>query len=283
MAEDQPLVVQIQSNRVYDDRVFCCCCRRSPHVRCLIFTFLVVGSLIYLPIALTVLSSVAWCDIAAYCAVGVTYLTYFIDCAFGITSRHLWFMRDVESVFDYVIRIKSVPPRLSIHCECYHYETRTKYITERDSQGNTHTRTETETVKVTTYTETENFSYDRWDDQSGDLTTEIASRRYIKVDYEKTWHCGDSHTEHAWQRFQDVFNARNQNRDTHYSWFTSYSIDGLHDHMLSVTDLSKKSPMLAWRWYFLFSLVLLSYPYRMWVEGLADYAKFTFSKRVFVN
>jgi hypothetical protein len=66
----------------------------------------------------------------------------------------------------YVEQLKRAPPLLSMICQCYHYETRTRYVTEtyteyvnEQSVMRTRTRIETYREKVVTYNGYETFHY----------------------------------------------------------------------------------------------------------------------------
>jgi hypothetical protein len=68
-------------------------------------------------------------------SVGVMYLIYWIECLASHTRQFVGNILDTESVHDFVYRVRCSPPALVSHCQCYHYETRTRIVSYRNSDG----------------------------------------------------------------------------------------------------------------------------------------------------
>jgi len=94
----------------------------------------------------------------------------------------------LQDIMDYMERLYSTEPTLSIKIECYHYETMVVYYT--DANGNQCSRTET--YPVVTYTEAENVYITSWEDTSTPLEQqELKEYEVTKVKVHKTF-TGDS-------------------------------------------------------------------------------------------
>jgi len=136
---------------------------------------------------------------------------------------------------------------------------------------------------VVTYSEKENFSYSKVDDQSGDVSQDIFLYNAIKIAFSKGWHCGDSQTEQAYTLAVNNFKSRNQNRDTHFSFYEGMHIAGYKEKVLSIVDLTRKTSFMHWSAYLIVSLFLMSsLLYRLWLEKYTVKANFHLEKVVYI-
>ena len=102
---------------------------------------------------------------------------------------------------------------ITFHAKCYHWETRTRTVTERDSKGNyLRTRYETYQEMVVTHTDFETYNYGRQVDASGDAITDTkgASKTVTRVKLSKTWVLGDELTKRDFHAKNEAFQDRNR-------------------------------------------------------------------------
>jgi len=220
-----------------------------------------------------------------YAAVfGGVYIIYLIDVFCTSTCKYLWNMDFIEDFFQFVERMKRVMPVIGFECECFHYETRYRNVTHRDSNGNTTTRRESYQVRVVTHRERESFQYMRMDDHSGEVTLDILQFIATKVKFSKSWVFGDEQTRVVYQRQEMNFIERNRYRDVHFNNWNFFEMDGFHERKLCMVEMSKRSWWMSYGAYLVISLVALgSWPYRIWLERKTVRARFHFSKRIFLN
>jgi len=273
--------IQIQSAFVFGGEKHCCgACQRSVHTRGLIFNLFVWGVAAFTVLSYFYLHDYPW---SLYVLIGV-YVVYMIEVFASATSRYLWNMNFVEDFVSYINRLKTYRPRIWMRCESFHYETRTRTVTEHytDSSGRqqSRTRTETYTEKVVTSTDAENFDYSSWRDDSGVVTMEITRYNCVRIDFLKEWRCDNFDTTNAYQRQKAAFIRKNEHRDTHFSFWEGMEINDFKEKMMSVTDFKMLSPLIRWWVYVLISMLSFSIFYRLWLERKSIKAKFCFVKSV---
>lgn len=178
-----------------------------------------------------------------------------------------------KDVMQYMDRLYQTKPTLSIHIECYHYETRVVY--DYDSNGNSRTRTET--YPVTTYVETEPVCISSWTDASTRLEhSEVKEFQVTKVKLHKTF-TGDAKFVHQCENLI----ARNRGRDAFYNFGTAYNIDGFKTRVLAYVDLEKKPEFLSYQWCLVAHLTLFpSLPYRVWMSSITGKVDTTVHKLI---
>lgn len=253
------------------------------------------------------LNVTVWLTFFYYLSVGeeaqplliIMYLIYLGEALFAPTLRYLWNLNKVEDIISYIDRLKSYAPEIGFYCECYHMETRTRWVTEYyteyeqvydytsnryESQPVQKSRQVLETYeeKVVTYTETEYFKFSRFKDTSGDVSKDIYKFHATKVDFSKQWQAGDSATAEAYQSQKNNFQVRNRNRDRYFHFNEFFHIKNFKTKALSIVDLKKKSGLMHWMIYILSSVVILSWIYRNWLERETVKGHFEFRKVIYI-
>ncbi len=248
-----------------------------------------------------------WVALGHYLAVGedgfpllvIMYLIYFIEALFAPTLRYLWNLNQVEDIVSYINRLKNYSPQISFHCECYHYETKTRWVTEYyteyeqvydhhsqryESKPVQKSRQVQETYeeKVVSYRDSENFTFSRFKDVSGNISNDIYKFQATKVDFSKYWQAGDTATTNAYQLKKNNFQSRNRHRDRYFDFYESFNLKNFKSKALSIVDLKKKSIFMHWMIYLLCSIFAFSWVYRKWLEGETVKGNFEFRKIIYV-
>jgi len=291
--------VQIQDGITFVPYRHCCGCSRSPNIVGFFFNLLIWLAFLFMLLNLLfrlglipldqipifynlaqvykIMELQFWALIYA----GV-FLVYLIEVFCTNSCKYLHHMDFVEDFVTYVNRIKNVRPLIGFWCECYHYETRYRTVEYTDSNGNRQTRQESYQEKVVTHSETEYFSYNNFDDISGNVTLDILVFIATKVKFSKNWSCGDERTRRIYEIQEVNFIERNKYRDTHFSSSNIFKIDGFEERKLCLVEMSRRSAIMTYGFYLLFSLLLLaSWPYRIWLEYKTVRARFHFHKRIY--
>jgi len=287
--------VQIQEGVTFVPYKHCCGCTRSPNIVGFFFNFLIwISTLLLLGFLIAFIFEKELKDtpyggfflsIPPPIFLGIwagIYLFYLIDVFCTNSCKYLKNMDFVEDFVGHVERIKKVAPTIGFWCECYHYETRTRTVHYTDSEGKSQTRTETYEEKVVTHTETEYFTYQNFDDISGHVTNDILVFIATKVKFSKAWSCGDDRTRQLYELAHFNFIERNKYRDSHFSSSNVFRVDGFHERKLCLVELSKRSNIMSYAHYLIYSLCLLcSWPYRMWLENKTVRSRYHFQKRIY--
>jgi hypothetical protein len=172
------------------------------------------------------------------------------------------------------------PPEIHFHCECYHYETRIHYSTDKDGHRHRHT----ERVKITTYTETYNMPYYSERDVSGLFYLNcdkayVEKKYYIKLELKEEINFADAISYYDYETAKSAFWRRNRFRDVHFEFTEQRIIPGMvHHNLVKLTDIE---PCMAnFFWFFVFTLLTLAEFLRCYVDSFCVYQKFKVRKLV---
>jgi hypothetical protein len=226
---------------------------------------------------------------ASLIALGFIYFFYVIEVFCSSTFRYLWNKKQSDKLLDHLITVKNTRPELQFWCECYHYETRTRWVTETyTEQGpngpvtRTRQKLETYTVKIVTHTETEYFRYTNFHDASGMISDDINHYDFIKINFKKEYSFGNPHSEMAYRDQYDYFIKRNRYRDSCFDHSMQFQLSNFKDKMLSINTTNRSCSVHVCT-YLTWSLVLMmSWPYRIWMEMLCYRGEFVFKKILYV-
>lgn len=285
--------IQIQTDQIFTEKKYCCgYCRRNPRLFLLFTTILIWGSLIssiYFgtrpiwdkpgPEIIPFIFSIIVC--------GFTYINYLLQAfCYNKTLKYLLNIKasGKNDILTYVEQIKASPPVISMSCQCYHFETRTRLVTENygeyvNGQYVTRTSTRTEVYQeiVVTYTGYEVFHHREWLDVSGSLSNELYNHNVVRIDFSKTWTAGDQQTQAAFNYQYDEFKRKYEHRDTYFSSSYDISIQNYKPFVLSVI---KEKWYLSWGAYVIATIFLSSIFYRYWFDRHSVKGNFEFKKIV---
>ena len=190
----------------------------------------------------------------------------------------------VNDILTYVERIKASPPVVSMSCLCYHYETRTRDVTEYYTENvngqyvsRSRTRTETYQEQVVTYRGYELFNYREWLDVSGSLSNGLYNHNMARIHFSKTWTAGDQQTQAAFDCQYDTFKKTHKHRDIYFSSYFDVDIQGYEPVVLSVIE---KKWYVGRGIYVMATLLFLAVFYAYWFDRHSVKGKFEFKKTV---
>lgn len=214
-------------------------------------------------------------------------LIHFIEYTCSSTLRYLWNKTDCDSIKNYVIKMKNTRPSISMWCECFHYETRIRYVTENYTvngpngpETRTRQRVETYQEKVVTHTETEYFDFTAFLEISQMISDDIYNNDLIKIKFSERIEFGDMYTRSAYDNQLSRFISRNKHRDVCFSYTENKNIPGFKERMFSVNG-EAHSCFMTWYWYSLVTLLGFTWPFRIWVEKRCVRGEFGFRSIVF--
>jgi hypothetical protein len=222
------------------------------------------------------------CGLAAMCCC--------LPCYWGLigtssTGQYLMNIKKGTGLASKVERLRATNP--SIYCtgESWRYDTIYKtiytdvYVGGRFSH--TESRTVTEQVRVSTGTYIEYFEYSQCVDSSNDLNDSLDAHNLVKVSFTKSWYYGDTHTEKAWEYFQQDFKRRND-ISTHFSMTSHFDIAGFESKVLAVSDASK---LPLWfnssTFYFTSCFCCCLWPWSCWLEQASVTSSYQVVKTIF--
>lgn len=267
--------------------------KKQPHILSLVLNLLVGASRLFIIFTLIgSASSSRWRNEARFLQefwwiFALVELVYFVEFFCSSTLRYLWNKTDSDSIRDYVVKIKETRPSISMWCECYHFETRVRYVTEsytvngpNGPETRTRQRMETYQEKVVTYTETDYFDFSHFFEISRMISDDIYDNDLIKIKFSQKIEFGDPYTRGAYDRQLSTFIARNKNRDACFTYTENKHIPGFKERMFSVNG-EKHSCLIHWWWYTVATILGLTWPFRLWVESKCVRGEFNFHSVVF--
>lgn len=225
--------------------------------------------------------------------IAITYMAYLIEALSASTLKYLLRMKTVDGAIEYINQLKASSPVISLYYECYHYEKRTRTVSDtrwmsvptndpnnpRSTESYTVYRDETYQEKVVTHSGREYFNFSRFEDYSGDVSNNIYDFTVTKIALEKYWTCGDATTMGI---YRELKNRLYQYRylDKHFEFSESITIKDFHDKLLVV--IGESPAFIHYGVYVMASILTLSWPYRIWFENVTATVKFVIKKRIFV-
>jgi TMEM151 family len=204
-------------------------------------------------------------------------ILYFFEAFFSSTRRYLSNMSEPSMVLDKVANLTKQPPIARWDLECYHYQRR--YRASRQDRSH-------ESQKVITYRARHFFSFKDWKDITS-IKELVQSLEYdplkpfVKVTFIKLMAFADEATHQNYLDQQAFFYAREGNRDIFMDTSTSLDITGFLPKMLAVRSiLNAPTGKFRMSWYWVFTGLLLTVPYRMWFASQCDEIAVVIAKEV---
>lgn len=209
-------------------------------------------------------------------------LLYWLEVLCSSSRKYLSNFRIVESVEDYVDRLRTYRPHVWWSIQCYHYreDVRTEVWYENGTRRERVIRTR---VRVNTHSASGCYEFDAWRDVSKPLAG-IDEHELTKITYTKHLRFADAYThanyDHAFRHFVS-HNDRDQYKDVK----SGMKIRDFTTKMLStVHGGTAVPPCLSLGWYLLVSMCCLATTcYRCWFGAVSGRTKFAFLKEVKKN
>ncbi|MBE9066788.1 hypothetical protein IQ260_08995, partial [Leptolyngbya cf. ectocarpi LEGE 11479] len=194
-------------------------------------------------------------------------------------------IRSEEETKEYLKSLTDKAPYINFHVHAYHYEWRTRWVTETytDSQGNTETRTRPETYQeqVTTTRLSRPYLIPSWQDTTN-LKTLLEPQEFpitkikISTAIKPANASAQQHYSQAWSDFRDDY----KNADTQVDFSTSKGIRGIGPVLLlSFLNPEERSIFLNAFFCALISLTPFAWGYSLWLDQMSSVTEKTISKK----
>jgi len=213
----------------------------------------------------------------------VWYVVYLLEALFfNPTAKGLMRLKQTESILEYIDDIKACRPLPEVKAQCYHTETRTRTVTNRDGT----TRTETYSERVDTATFTERLVVAQWADVTGNVVDGLSYFPLLQVHFEMRWEAADLDTQRTHERQRQAVNARAAAADVSHEISEDLRlIDEEGQECPFYTDMIGTTGAFFPVWlgylpYAVCSILCLSWPYRYFLSQYAVKGDFVFEKRV---
>eukprot|EP00049_Salpingoeca_infusionum_P011652 m.203417 g.203417 ORF g.203417 m.203417 type:complete len:342 (-) comp14991_c1_seq1:515-1540(-) len=255
-------------------------CKRTQHLRSLFFT---LG--LFTVIILRVLAAFSLLDPqsnrtlqnpGAFAGIFIgVYLVYIIECA--CSSTRSFVHNRTNDPEQHVTHVTNQKPVIIWHVQCYHYETRVRTRTVSNGNGGTRTETYTERVRVNTHSATALFDAPQWDDVSRPFVP--PGHGLTKLTFHKQYVFGSTEAANRYTSSMHRFRSEND-RDVHQDFSEKFQIDGFTGYMMGVRR-GHELPCSAFpRYFWIFSLLGLSWFFRLHLNAHVGVYSHTYVKRI---
>ena len=130
-------------------------------------------------------------------------LVTFVESFYSPEREYLKNLSSLQSSTTRIESIRTSQPFVGMKAVCYHYETRTRYVSYTDSSGNWQTRMETYQEMVISNTFMEAFHYRFWKDSSETKLNDVRRQGVTKIKMDLHVIFGDTETSGAY--YQQYF------------------------------------------------------------------------------
>jgi len=186
-----------------------------------------------------------------------------------------------ETAWGYIQRMHDVPPRINMVVECYHYETHTRVVHYTDANGNRKSRTETKKEKIVTYVDNDVFSFGSWVDDSAKDMPPLSTVALTLMKIDSSIVFGDQETADDYVRQVAAMLARNRHRDDFTNYSSSKEIPELMKRISAYVDLSVKPFWIRPRFFWIATLLQMTWPYRWLVRAKTAKTHYALRKKMY--
>lgn len=250
-------------------------CRQSPHIITWLLTLL-IWSMFILALIFFINN---WEDWYIFIIIGCCgYIGYLIETGCSSMHRYLSHILEKEGAKDFINRLKNEPIEIWWTIRCYHWETRTRVIHERDNEGRSRTRYETYQEKVYTWSATQQYRYNICVDISGQVLG-LDEHKITRLNLHKAYQFRDDETKRDYIMSQEMF-KRNNWRDTHQEFKEETKIRGYIDRILAESEPGIKPGWMSLGVFWMLSIFGCSPCYRQALVSKCGNIDFALIKQI---
>ena len=153
-------------------------------------------------------------DIEIVFKIGIplTYLLVVFETCCSSELEYIQNLSDATGMGEFLKTLRESQGFITLHAKCYHWETKTRTVYEKDSNGNSRSRLETYQEMVVTHIDAETYNHETQVDASpAEITdTKGASKAVTRVKLSKTYEFGDELTAQDFHTRAEAFRERNR-------------------------------------------------------------------------
>jgi len=182
--------------------------------------------------------------------------------------------RGIESIAD-------AKPYVTMHAECFHYETRYRTVSYTDANGNMQTRLEQYQEQIITSHPVEPYLFTHWFDSSKSTIRDVSNAGIIKIKMDLTLQFGDQTTAEDFQEKFKRFQDKNRNRDTYVNFYVSTVVAGFEKRLTGYTG--SRPIWINSVCFWIATIFCLGWPYRMLFNRITGSTEYSVEKVIFMN
>ena len=261
--------VEQQELSKQDDIGCCSGLRESSHCKSFWITLIIIGFIV---------TSIIMIEPVFLIGAGICYILYMIEYCCSSTRKYLSNIHDSETVNELMINARNTAPIITWNVQCYHYETRTYWVTVTDSDGRSRQEMRTETVRRNTHYASTQFDYKNWRDISQPWITDTR-HQLCKITCDKSYCFANIETERYYHQRKQQFKRLND-RDVYQDFSESLKIPGMKKKILAETNPGGSPCCVNSGCFHFLSFFLCTWCYRCWFSSIVTKRKYLFVKQV---
>eukprot|EP00919_Chromeraceae_sp_WS-2016_P013767 GHVR01032438.1.p1 GENE.GHVR01032438.1~~GHVR01032438.1.p1 ORF type:complete len:554 (+),score=91.71 GHVR01032438.1:84-1745(+) len=203
----------------------------------------------------------------------LTYAFYLLECLWlSDVSRNMVNMKDQVTGVDLIKKLKSSVPSLHFRIQCYHFESH-----ELNVKQGPDTTGQSVRKRVNTFSDTIQFKYCNWVDES-DTVVGLENFGVVKLNLHKSLHYLDRDTEDTVRAEFDALQQRNRDKDDQMDSEMWTAMSGFLEYSRIVYATDSPPWWMSLNVYIIFSLLLMSWPHRLFFETRTGELEYTVRK-----
>ena len=250
----------------------------SPNILCLVFTCIMI-----IFVVLTLYTQ----EIYFLAGIGIFYVIYIIESFQCETRKLVSNSKDLVGLINYYDTIRNSSPIIKEHAHCYHYETRYRTITDTttnsDGSTSTSTRTESYQEQVTMHRDACIIEYNSCIDCTEVLN--LAKFQISNIKCKKSVTMADNFTQQYYNQIIQNFHFKHAYCDSERTFYNEISLNSFKEYILAFLDenMIPTAIKYSYFYYWLFTVIGLSWIYRLWFIGVCGKQDFHFIKQIKIN
>ena len=218
--------------------------------------------------------------IAVICVIVLPFI-FMVESYCSSDWKYIKNLKPISSDREAIESIGNAKPTVTMHAECFHYETRYRTVSYTDANGNTQTRLETYQEQVITSNHVEPYLFTHWFDSSKSTVRDVSKAGVIKIKMDLTVQFGDQTTAEDFQENFKRFQDKNRNRDTYVNFYVSTTVAGFEKRLTGYTG--NKPIWINSVCFWISTIFCLGWPYRMLFNRITGNTEYSVEKVIFMN
>lgn len=259
-------------------------CRNNQHFRAILLTVILWYLVITFAVCATNCSSdtcpskamdgVCWLSpggplggqITGWIVLLVFILFYIVECCRASSLKYLSNIEGTPSA-QYIDEMRRQEPVLQLTVRCWHDEQRVRHRNGKNELYH---------VRVEGHTASTQYPINRWRDGS-EPVPDTADFSLLKAKFKKMFTFESIEAKNRYNEFKAQFKEKNQ-KDVHSDFTEELVMANFQSHKLCMIDPKARPCYIAAPLYWLFSLLLLTVPYRLKFDSVTGRLTYTFVK-----
>ena len=123
------------------------------------------------------------------------------------------------------------------------------------------------------------YQYSWVRDSGGDAYNRWPATLLAKVEFGKRWTFGDDYTRQHFGLYKRRF-IRHHRRDRHYDFSQDFELPEFRERLLVEMYPGAKPRHASTGWYWVANLLLLTWPYRVWLDSICQRRRYEYVKEI---